>query len=83
MSSSVRAEVSVVFIQDVRRQQNWSSTNSGCRLAEPKAEVITCELLPDQEIPLLKSRRERSRAEALKLWAEKRKAGWSPCSPQW
>ncbi|WP_216909752.1 DUF1651 domain-containing protein [Synechococcus sp. CCY 0621] len=24
-----------------------------------------------------------SRAEALKLWAEKRQAGWSPCSPQW
>jgi hypothetical protein len=61
--------------------ENWSSTDSGCRLTEPKNKVITCELLPDQEIPLLKSRRERSRAEALKLWAEKRKAGWRPCSP--
>ncbi|MEA5414382.1 DUF1651 domain-containing protein [Synechococcus sp. BA-132 BA5] len=24
-----------------------------------------------------------SRAEALKLWGEKRKAGWKLCSPQW
>ena len=46
-------------------------------------EITTGELLPDQEIPLLKGRRELSRAEALKLWAEKRQAGWSPCSPQW
>jgi hypothetical protein len=37
-------------------------------------EITTGELLPDQEIPLLKSRRELSRAEALKLWAENRKA---------
>jgi hypothetical protein len=48
-----------------------------------RLEIITGELLPDQEIPLLKSRRELSRAEALKLWEEKRKAGWKPCSPQW
>jgi hypothetical protein len=46
-------------------------------------EITSGELLPDQKIPLLKSRRELSRAEALKLWAEKRKAGWTPCSPQW
>jgi hypothetical protein len=46
-------------------------------------EITSGELLPDQEIPLLKSRRELSRAEALKLWAEKRKAGWTPCSPKW
>jgi hypothetical protein len=46
-------------------------------------EITTGELLPDQEIPLLKSRQELSRAEALKLWAEKRKAGWIPCGPQW
>ena len=46
-------------------------------------EITTGELLPNQEIPLLKSRRELSRSEALKLWAEKRKAGWIPCSPQW
>lgn len=41
------------------------------------------ELLPDQEVPLLKSRRERSRTEALKLWTEKRKGGRRLCSPQW
>ena len=46
-------------------------------------EISTGELLSDQEFPLLKSRRELSRAEALKLWAEKRKAGWAPCTPQW
>ncbi len=46
-------------------------------------EVTSGRLLPDQEIPLLRSRRELSRAEALKLWEEKRKAGWTPCSPQW
>ena len=46
-------------------------------------EITSGELLPDQKIPLLKSRRELSRAEALKLWGEKRKAGWVPCSPQW
>ena len=48
-----------------------------------RLEITTGELLPDQEFPLLKSRRELSRAEALKLWGEKRKAGWAPCSPQW
>jgi len=63
--------------------ENWSTTNSGCRLTEPKAEVITCELLPDQEIHLLKRRQEMRRTAALKLWGEKRKAGWAPCSPQW
>ncbi|MCP9773766.1 DUF1651 domain-containing protein [Synechococcus sp. Tobar12-5m-g] len=46
-------------------------------------EITTGELLPDQEIPLLKRREELSRKEALKLWDEKRKAGWTPCSPQW
>jgi hypothetical protein len=48
-----------------------------------RLEITTGELLPDQEIPLLKSRRELSRVEALKLWSEKRKAGWKPCSPLW
>lgn len=46
-------------------------------------EITTGELLPDQEIPLLKRREEMSRKEALKLWDEKRQAGWAPCSPQW
>ena len=35
-------------------------------------EITTGELLPHQEIRLLKSRRELSRAQGLKLWAEKR-----------
>jgi hypothetical protein len=48
-----------------------------------RLEITTGEILPDQAIPLLKSRREVSRAEALKLWSEKRKAGWKPCSPRW
>jgi hypothetical protein len=48
-----------------------------------RLEITTGELLPDEVIPLLKSRRELSRAEALKLWSEKRKAGWKPCSPRW
>jgi hypothetical protein len=46
-----------------------------------RLEITAGELLPDQEIPLLKSRRELSRAEALKLWGEKRKAGWAPLAP--
>ncbi len=46
-------------------------------------EITSGELLPDQELPLLKSRQELSRAEALKRWEEKRKEGWVPCSPQW
>ena len=46
-------------------------------------EITSGELLPDQAIPLLKRREELSRKEALKLWDEKRKAGWAPCSPQW
>ncbi len=52
----------------------WERTNQ-------RLEITTGELLPDQEIPLLKSRRELSRAEALKLWAEKRKAGLTPAAP--
>lgn len=48
-----------------------------------RLEITTGELLPDQGIPLLKSRRELSRAEALKLWAEKRSAVWVTGSPQW
>ncbi|MCP9846950.1 DUF1651 domain-containing protein [Synechococcus sp. Lug-A] len=48
-----------------------------------RLEITAGELLPDQVVPLLKSRRELSRAEAVKLWREKLKAGWAPCSPQW
>ena len=46
-------------------------------------EVTVGELLPNQPVPLLKRRLALSRGEALKLWGEKRKAGWVPCSPQW
>ena len=48
-----------------------------------RLEITTGELLPGEPVPLLKNRREISRAEALRLWGEKRKAGWAPCSPQW
>jgi hypothetical protein len=51
--------------------------------AAPQAlERTTGELIPCQP-PLLKCRREITRAEAIKLWAEKRKAGWQVCPPQW
>jgi hypothetical protein len=46
-------------------------------------EITAGELLPDQEVPLLKSRRELSRAEAVKLWREKLQAGWRACEAQW
>jgi len=48
-----------------------------------RLEITSGELLPGEQVPLLKNRREISRDEALKLWGEKRKAGWAPCSPQW
>jgi hypothetical protein len=46
-------------------------------------DVITGELLPGQPIPLLKHRRQLSREQALKLWADKRKQGWKVCDKQW
>ncbi|MFZ0406730.1 MAG: DUF1651 domain-containing protein [Cyanobium sp.] len=46
-------------------------------------EVITGELLPGEPVPLLKHRRELSREAAIKLWRDKRKAGWIVCGPQW
>jgi len=48
-----------------------------------RLEITSGEMLPGEQVPLLKNRREISRDEALKLWGEKRKAGWAPCSPQW
>ena len=48
-----------------------------------RLEITSGELLAGEPVPLLKNRREISRDEALKLWGEKRKAGWAPCSPQW
>ena len=45
-------------------------------------ELTSGELIPGQA-PLLKCRREITREEAINLWAEKRKAGWLVCPPQW
>ena len=48
-----------------------------------RLEVVSGELLPGEPVPLLKHRREYSREQAIRLWGEKRKAGWAPCNPQW
>ena len=40
-----------------------------------RLEITTGEVLPDQEILLLKSRRELSRIQAVKLWREKLQEG--------
>ena len=45
-------------------------------------ELTTGELIPGQA-PLLKCRKEITREEAIQLWAQKRKAGWQVCPPQW
>jgi hypothetical protein len=51
--------------------------------AAPQAlERTTGELIPGQAL-LLKCRKEITREEAIKLWAQKRKAGWQVCPPQW
>ena len=46
-------------------------------------ELIVGELLSDQPVPLLKRRKQISRGQAIRLWAEKRREGWQPCPPQW
>ena len=43
-------------------------------------ELTSGELIPGQA-PLLKCRKEITREEAIKLWAQKRKAGWQVCPP--
>ena len=48
-----------------------------------RLEITSGELLPGEEVPLLKNRREISRDEALKLWAARRQEGWRPTPPQW
>jgi hypothetical protein len=35
------------------------------------------------EPPLLKRREELQRQEAIRLWIQKRQAGWRVCEPQW
>ncbi|MGB5135864.1 MAG: DUF1651 domain-containing protein [Prochlorococcaceae cyanobacterium] len=46
-------------------------------------EVTSGELLPGEPVPLLKRRRELTREEAIRLWAQKRREGWKSCGPQW
>ena len=46
-------------------------------------ELTLGEVMPAGEPPLLKSRKEITRVEAIRLWAEKRKTGWQTCPPQW
>ena len=46
-------------------------------------EVTLGELMPGDAPPLLKRRRELTREQAMKLWAQKRELGWQPCAPQW
>jgi hypothetical protein len=46
-------------------------------------EVTFGEVMPGGEPPLLKHRRELMRNEAIKLWTQKRRAGWQVCEPQW
>jgi len=46
-------------------------------------EVTLGELIPGEPAPLLKRRRELTREQAIKLWAQKRQQGWRACSPQW
>jgi len=46
-------------------------------------EVTLGELIPGESAPLLKRRRELTREQAIKLWTQKRQAGWRACPPQW
>jgi hypothetical protein len=46
-------------------------------------EVTVGEMMPAGQAPLLKSRKEFTREEAIKLWTQKRQAGWKVCPPQW
>ena len=46
-------------------------------------EVTFGEVMSDGAPPLLKRRKELSREQAIKLWAEKRQQGWRACAPQW
>ena len=46
-------------------------------------EVTLGEVMPSGEPPLLKRRKELTREQAIKLWTQKRQAGWKSCPPQW
>ena len=56
-----------------RRYDRWSQT----------LEVTLGELMPGAEPPLLKKRKELTREQAIKVWRQKRQAGWLVCPPQW
>jgi len=46
-------------------------------------EVTLGELMVGGEPPLLKKRKELTREQAIRLWAQKCQAGWTVCPPQW
>jgi hypothetical protein len=46
-------------------------------------EVTIGELMSGGQPPLLKCRRQLTRDQAIKLWAQKRQQGWQPFAPQW
>ena len=48
-----------------------------------KLEVTLGELIPGETVPLLKRRRELTREQEFKLWAQKLQQGWRACMPQW
>jgi Protein of unknown function (DUF1651) len=56
-----------------RRYDRWSQS----------LEVTFGEVMAGGEPPLLKKRRELTREQAIKLWAQKRQQGCQSCSPQW
>ncbi|MFY8148607.1 MAG: DUF1651 domain-containing protein [Prochlorococcaceae cyanobacterium] len=46
-------------------------------------DVTLGEVMPGGEPPLLKKRKELTREQAIRLWRQKRQAGWQVCRPQW
>jgi len=72
-------------------EQGWLSKSRHVLHAPPthcdrwsqRSEMTSGELLPGQPVPLLKSRKQLTREEAITLWRQKRREGWKPCGPQW
>ena len=50
---------------------------------QQELEVTSGQLLRDQAVPLLQRRQRLSRDRAIRLWRERRAAGWKTCPPQW
>ena len=46
-------------------------------------EITSGEWLSGQAAPLLKRRERLSREQAIRLWRQKRQAGWKSCAQQW